>query len=226
MIKRGLILCILTVLISSLFIECVYYGDRLLSEFRFTEKAETMAISEISTFDPNDTGGIYLFFRYRDPETEKEYSNPGIFTQDTSYQVGDPVEVITRNGCPKELVCTTKRGRQRTALERAADVGIDCGMIVHILITGVLLLLLGIPNRRMIPEECRSRKKFFLVSTTIYGLISAAACVLWIMAVHDNTWDGLGYAFLSLLLFFGGSAALLIAWLTDSVIRKKRLSSG
>ncbi len=221
--KKGLLLCILTFLAASLLSAWVYYADRLIEEFRYTEQVETLPIDRISTYNPNDTGGIFLYFRYHDPETGKEYSNSGIYTNDTSYQAGDPVEVVTRNRNPRFLLCQTKRQRQRTAAERAFDVGTDCGTNKPILILTVLLLLLGIPSRKMIAAECRKRKSFVVPMTVIYGLIAAAACIFWLLAVHhNNSWDGLGYAFMSVLLFLGGNLVLLIAWIVNSVMLRKR----
>ncbi len=222
MMKKGLILCFLTFLVSTLLLECVYYGDRLIVEFQETEKVETLPISEISTYNPNPTDGIYLGFRYRETKSGREYACYPLFTTDKSYQVGDPVEVVTRNGCPRSLLCNTKRKRQRTIAERAADVGYDCGMILHICITVVLLLLCCIPNRRMIPEEYKKRKKFVVINTAVYAIVSAAACVCWLAAVHNHTWDALAYGFFALLLYAGGAIGLLIAWIVNSVKLKKR----
>lgn len=222
MIKKGLIIAVVLFLISSFFIESVYYGDCLVQEFKFTESMETLPVAEINTFNPNDSDGIYLRFLYHDPESGKEYSSFWIYSSDDSYQVGDMVDVVTRNGCPSSLLCSTKRKRPRTVIERAADAGYDCGMILHMIITAVLLLILWIPNRKMIPAECRKRKRFFVISTSVYAVISAAACVLWIMAVHDRTWDALAYGFFSLVLYAGGGLGLLISWLVNSVRLKKR----
>lgn len=221
--KKGLLLCILTFLAASLLSAWAYYGDRLIEEFRYTERVETLSVAEISNYDPNDTDGIFLYFRYHDPETGKEYSSTGIYTENKSYQVGDPVEVVTRDRVPRFLLCQTKRARQRTAAERAFDVGTDCGTTVPTLILTAVLLLLGIPNRNMIAEECRKRKAFVVPMTVIYGLITAFACICWILAVHNNNnWDGLGYAFMSMLLFLGGNLVLLISWIVHSVRFKKR----
>lgn len=205
---------------------CVYYGDRLIDEFKYTERVETLPVSEIITFNPNSSYGIFLVFRYNDPETGIEYANSGILSYDESVQVGDMVDVVTRNGCPEYLLRNTKRKRQRTVMERAADVGHDCGMILHISITAVLLLMLWIPNRYMIPEECRKRKRFFLISTSIYALISTTGCFFWIMAIHDRTWDALAYGFFSLILYTVGGLELLISWLVNSIkIKKRKLHS-
>lgn len=221
--KKGLLLCILTFLAASLLSTWAYYADRLVEEFRYTEQVETLPIAEISSYDPNDTGGIYLYFRYHDPETGKEYSSTGIYTQNKSYQIGEQVEVVTRNRNPKFLLCQTERKRQRTAAERAFDVGTDCDTTAPILILTAVLLLLGIPFRKMIAEECRKRKAFVVPITLIYGLLTAFASINWILAVHNsNSWDGLGYAFMSMLLFLGGSLVLLIAWIIHSVVYKKR----
>ena len=221
--KKGLLLCILTFLAASLLSVWAYYGDRLIEEFRYTERVETLPVDEISSYNPNDTDGIYLYFRYHDPETGKEYSSTGIYTQNKSYQVGDPVEVVTRDRDPRFLLCQTKRARQRTAAERAFDVGTDCGMVVPILVLTAVLLLLGIPNRKMIAEECRKRKAFVVPITVIYGLIITFASFSWILAVHnDNNWDGLVYAFMSVHLFLGGNLVLLISWIVHSVRFKKR----
>lgn len=104
MMKKSFVLCILTFLTFTLLIACVYYGDRLIAEFRYTEKVETLTISEISTYDADRIGGIFLKFRYRDPQTGKAYSSPPLFSSEQSYQVGDPVTVVTRNGCPQSLL--------------------------------------------------------------------------------------------------------------------------
>ena len=71
--RKGFVLCILTFLFFTLLLECAFYGERLIAEFRYTEKVETLAISEISTYDPNDREGIFLTFRYRDTESGNEY---------------------------------------------------------------------------------------------------------------------------------------------------------
>lgn len=220
--RKGFVLCILTFLFFTLLLECAFYGERLIAEFRYTEKVETLAISEISTYDPNDRDGIFLTFRYRDTESGNEYACSPLFTSDRSYQIGDPVTVVTRNGCPKSLLCDTKRKKQRTAAERAADVGYDTGMILHIIITVLLLLAFWLPNRKMIPAECRKRKRFVRINTTVYALIIAAAAAFWIAAEQNhNSWDGLGYACMSILLYIGGSLELLISWMISSVILKK-----
>ena len=223
MIKRGLVLSLITFLIASLFFEATYYGDRLIEEFQNTEDVETKTVYEIDTYNPNDTDGIYLTFRYTDSKTGKEYSSSPIFTRNKSYKVGDMVEVVTRNGRPDSLLSSTKRGRKRTALERATDTGYDCGMILHIIVTVTLLLIFTIPNRKMISEECRRRKKFIIRNSLIYAVFTLAATALWIIGVHVNGWDGLGYAFFSLLLYAGSSFGQAIAWLVNSIkLRKER----
>lgn len=222
MIRKGMILAVLTMLFSLLIFGCLYYGECLIKEFRFTERAETMQISDTDTYDPHDTGGIYLRFRYIAPDSGKEYTSPPIFTYDTSLRPGDSVEVITRNGCPKMLASSTKRGRARTVLERAADVGYESIMFEHIGIILGLLLLFGIPCRRWIPEEIQKRKRFFIIITSVFGIISAVSCLMWMTAMHVDTWESLGLAFISILVYMAGAAVLLISWLVNSVILRRR----
>lgn len=221
MIRKGLFLCLLTFVISALLFGFVYYGDGLIMEFKVAERVETLTISEISTYNPNATDGIYISFRYKNPKTGKEYSSPGIFTLDKSYKVGDKVEVVTRDGCPSSLLCETIRGRRRTILDRAYDVGYQRGMIHHLIASLLLFSIMWLPYHKMILEELRKRKKFIVITTTIYAIITVAACAFWIIAVHDNSWDALAYAGLSILIFAGGTISLLIAWLIYSVIMKK-----
>lgn len=221
MIKKGLILCFLTFLLSALIFGIVYYADGLITEFKETEKVETIPISNISTYNPNNTDGIYLSFIYKDKKTKKEYSSLGIFTKDKSYKVGDEVKVVTRNGKPQALLCQTKRGRQRTVLERAADIGYERGMIGHILIISVLITILWLPNHKTIPNEIKGRMHFFTVITTFYTITSVIAYVLWTIAIHDTTWDNLFYGALSILVYASGSIVLLTAWIINSIIRKK-----
>lgn len=223
MIKRGLILCFLSFLIASLVFETAYYGDRLIDEFRYTEDVEEKTICEIDTYNPNNTDGIFLRFKYTDPKTGEEYTSNSLFSRDKSYKVGDTVEVVTRNGRPDGLLSSTKRGRKRTALERAADTGYDCGMILHIIVTVILLLITVIPNKKMIPEECRRRKKFIIRNSLIYAAFTVAATALWIIGFHVNGWDGLGYTAFSLLLYAGSSIGQAIAWIVNSIkLRKER----
>ena len=211
----------LTFLLSALLFDIVYYADGIISEFKVTERVETLPIAEITTFNPNNTDGLYLTFRYTDPKTGEVYSNPHIFTSDKTYKGGDEVKVVTRNDRPSALLCQTKRGRQRTLIERAADVGYERGMVIHIIIISILIIIVWLPNHKKIPNEIRARKTFFTVVSEFYALITVAACTLWIIAVHDKTWDSLAYGALSVLIYAGGSIVLLTAWIINSIIRKK-----
>lgn len=94
-------------------------------------------------------------------------------------------------------------------------------MTVFIFLTVLLLLVFGIPNRRMIPEEYR--KRFFRINTAIYALFAVPACIFWLTAIHhSNSWDELGYAFLSAVFYFGGALELVISWLISALIQKRR----
>lgn len=218
MVKRGLILSLLSFLIVSLLFEAVYYADRLIEEFKYTEDVEIKEIYEVNTFSPNNTDGIFLRFKYIDSETGKEYVSSSLFSRDKSCKVGDMVEVVTRNGRPESLLSSTKRGRERTVIERAADTGYDCGMILHIVVTVILFLIFAIPNCKMIPEECRRRKRFIMKNCLIYAGLTITAIIFWIIALHNqHNWDSLGYAFISLLLYAGGSVGQAIAWLVNSI---------
>lgn len=222
MIKKGLILCILTFLTASLLIFAALYTDELITEFSETEAVETLPVSEIGTYDPNGSDGVYLHFRYVSTADGQTYENAGIYTEDRSIQVGDPVEVVTRDGCPKWILSQTKRGRQRTAFERVIDVGTSEGLLPFILVTLALVLVFAIPNRRMIPAEIRNRKRFAVIITSVYAVSAVITGWFLIAANHESGWGGLGDWVTGVLFGIGGALVLLIAWLTDSVVRKKR----
>lgn len=214
MIRKGLILCILTFLMSALVVESVVFGMGLVSEFEHVEKVETLEISDIHIYD---NGARDLVFK--NSETGRDYYNT-IFTYSNSYEIGDKVEVVTRNDTPKELLSETKRNRPRNTVERLIDVGCESGMTMVIALTALLILLFGIPSCTMIPEEIERRKKFFIINTSVYAFIIVLGCIYMILSETSHSWDGLGYAIISLFLFFIGVLELLISWLVNSIVLK------
>lgn len=223
MIRKGLVMCILTFLVSTLICECLYYGVLLIKEFSIAEKVETLTVYEVSE-NNYDRDMTQLIFRYTDSETGIEYSSPIIYTWNKSIKEGDRVEVVTRNSCPEKLLSDTMRKRQRNTAERILDIGYDCGMIVHIIVTVILIIIFTLPNIRMIPGEIRRRKLFFTINTVIYTLIIISACVCFAISESmTNSWDGFGYAVLSIFLYAVGAAELLISWLINSIVLKIKM---
>jgi len=226
MIKRGLILCILTFLCSSLMIECIFYGDLIIMEFRNTENIDKFVVHEYDrdTFNENDTDAEYVIYYYDDRPTL-----PVLFVRTFDHTDNDDeeqVEVVTRNGIPYTLLSETKRKRQRTAVERAIDTGTEWRMIYAVVITLILLLLIGLPSIRMIPEEIRKRKKFFVINTVINALITVSVCICLIICFNVcNGLDGLNYLAAAVLLYLAGLLELLISWTVNSVVLRKSKST-
>ena len=222
MIRRGLLLWLLTVLCGALAVSLVWLGDAIVTEFQEKEAVETMTVSDISTFDPNDAGGIYLQFRYRSTLDGKDYSSAWLYTADRSCQVGDTIETVTRDGRPVQILSRTPRGRQRTSLERALDASLGSGALPW-LVTALLLTagtwLLG---RRWIAAELKSRKAFACAASVLYAGVTVFAAFYMVMANHESGWEGLGDFFTAVLLAAGAALLLLIAWLADSIRRKRK----
>lgn len=222
MIRRGLLIWVLLMLCGALVISLVWTADALVIEFREQEAVETLTVSEIGTYDPNGAGGIYLHFRYRSTVDGAEYESAGVYTKDHSYQVGDAVTVVTRDGAPKQILSQTARGRQRTAPERALDAALQTGGLQWCLIVPALLLGIGLPTRKTVSAELKARKKFACVTSVLFAAAIAFACFYMVLANHESGWEGLGDFMLFALTGAGSALALLILWIVDSVRRKRK----
>lgn len=112
MIKKGLIIAVVLFLISSFFIESVYYGDCLVQEFKFTESMETLPVAEINTFNPNDSDGIYLVSCITIPNRGKSIQASG-FTAPMILIRSGTWSMSLHETAARPLCCAAQKGKGR-----------------------------------------------------------------------------------------------------------------
>lgn len=197
------------------------YIYQIVKELKVDEKVETFEVTNISYFDPNSIGRVYLDYNYIDESTGKQYIGCCYTPNKSGYKVGDKITVITRDHKYAKLVEESKLGRARTKFERILDLGYENGEILFDILIIAINVLLWIKIKHKLKELYTSRKIFTCVTTSLYLFSIILGVIYYIAAEESHDWDGLGYAVMSMALTYGSSILYAIIWVIASIINYK-----
>ena len=218
-IINDMLACIFMILLMALIPETLNFVDALVEEFEVTEEVKELEIVEITTYNPNDTDGIYIYVSTKDENGHKHKRS--FFTDDKTYKIGDKVQVVIRDDAPYELLSTTYRKRPRTVIDRVIDVAGTTTMIWHIPMSAIICSIIFVLNKDKLRKIYTSRKSFTIITTIMYSVSSIIGEAMWIYGRKINGWDGLGISVMGLLLITASAILTLLIWLVGSIIHYK-----
>lgn len=220
-VGKDMLLCLFIVVCTLIAVVTCDFTIQLVKEYSVKEDVATMDIVNISTYDPNGTDCLYLEFKFNLEGSSKEYSSH-IFTLDKSYKVGDSVQVVTRDGIPKELLCETARKEKRSVIDRFIDIGMKTTLLIHeIVMIGIIVLILSTAGDILI-ESFTSRKRFTITATILYIVAIICSSLMLFVGGSLGGWDGLGWAVMGILGIVASTCITIVTWFISSIVLHKR----
>lgn len=227
MIRKGILMWLLSALIFILVFEILYLIDLFsseLSEKAKTEKVELLEIASVDSVENRYWNGEFdvtldmYKFLYTDPDTGEVCTSDTIKAPHSDLKVGDTAEVVTYNGIPDKL----KNDGNKSAKE-ALSYYIKDG-IKEFSIYFVPFILLVLIFRKTIIGEFKRRPLCILFNSIWLALMIMSACFYTEKPeVEGEHWHELGVVVGKAVIVFAGYITSLIAWIFDSIYWNIRL---